>query len=88
MSLVTYANEILHVYALEPKKKHIEQLNDTFESDATDEAIENESEDEIEKTPVTQVSNLLKCPNIGSPRNYLRTSGINSHIFYCKFPKP
>ena len=50
--LDTYANEIVNVYAFEPNKKHIEQLNDTFESDATDEEIDNESEsenDEIEE---------------------------------------
>ena len=47
VSLDTYANEIVNVYAFEPKKKHIEQLNDNFESDATDEEIdESDSENQ------------------------------------------
>ena len=70
-------------------------------SDTTDEAIDNEPEsedDEIDETPdstpqppatqPSQVSNLLKCLNIGCPRNDFRASEINPHIFYCEFPKP
>ena len=58
-SLDTYDNEIVNVYAFEPNKKHIKQLNDTFMSDATDEEIDNESESETDEIG----EDLLEMPD-------------------------
>ena len=46
------------------------------------ESILTQQEYELDRVQYYTLSNLLKFPNIGCPRNELRAGGINRHLFY------
>ncbi|CAF0977609.1 unnamed protein product [Brachionus calyciflorus] len=74
-------NQIEDLYKFEPKKKYVENLEDTEESDVTDD--ENDDSDESEDEVINETQNLISVqtnsiPHLGLSKKCLVIFVVNS----------
>ena len=58
--LKAYVDRCVNLYNFEPKKKYIEELEDTSESDATDDDDDNSDESDVEPIEAAQVTSRIE----------------------------
>ena len=82
ITLKTYSDAVLNIYAFMPKLNYVQQLDDTFDSDEVDNS--SDSDEDIPSTEQQQQSteSTMTCDicNVSG----FAPSGINRHKFYCR----